>query len=401
MKVEPESVAALPTWPRSDENRGRPLGGVKILDLSRILAGPYCAMMLADLGADVVKVEAPTGDETRRWGPPFFRGTAAYFFGVNRNKWDVVLDFTSDDDLLVLQTLIRQADVILHNFAGDTAQRFGVDYLSVAASNPTVIHMTLSGFGPREPNRRGYDLITQALGGIMAITGEPDGPAVKVGVPVSDLAAGMFAATGIASALFARSRSGTGAELHVSLYDATLALLPTQAMNWLLCETDTLRRGTEHPNVAPYGAFSTRKGSIVLTAGTDAQFDELCRVLGAPELPQNPMFKRNRNRVKHRQRLRAALEAKLARAEAGEWNRLLDQASIPNAAVRSVPEALAAPEAHCLTTVDHPALGRIPQVMSPIQVDGEYLQPYLAPPLLGEHTNQISRFGRSTPGNEL
>jgi len=376
-------------WPRSESNAGRLLDGVKLLDLSRVLAGPYCAMVLADLGADVIKVEGPGGDETRRWGPPFHQGTAAYYYGTNRNKWDVVLDLTDAEDQRFLAVLIREADVVIHNYTEAIARKLGVDGDAVAAINPDAVHLTLSGFGPEDPDRRGYDLIAQALSGMMAITGEPDRPGAKVGVPISDLAAGVFGALGVVSALYARQRKKTGTRLDVSLYDSTLAFLANQSMNWLISGEDTPRMGSEHPNITPYGAYTTADGAIVLGVGTDAQFGGLCAALGAPALGADERFRTNVARVAHRDELRAELERLLAAKPSGAWAPLLDELGVPNAMVRSVGEALGAAETRSVMTIAHPELGEIPQVMGPIRVDGAYQEPYLPPPMHGEHTAEI------------
>jgi crotonobetainyl-CoA:carnitine CoA-transferase CaiB-like acyl-CoA transferase len=378
-------------WPNSEDSDGRLLTGVKVLDLSRVLAGPYCAMVLADLGADVVKVEAPGGDETRRWGPPFFQGTASYYFGTNRNKRGVVLDLGKPGDRSLFQALAAEADVVIQNFTGTAAARLGADYESIRAINPTVIHLTVSGFGPEEPDRRGYDVIAQALSGMMAITGEADRPGAKVGVPISDLAAAMFGALAVVSALFSRERTGDGTRLDVSLYDATLALLANQSMNWLLSGEETPRIGSEHPNITPYGAHATRDGAIVLGVGSDAQFRDLCDALSEPALADDARFRTNIDRIANREDLRRELNSRLAERTSAEWMEALDARGVPNAVVRSVGNALASPETRSVTRVRHPEMGEIAQVMGPIRVDKEYQRPYLPPPELGEHSDEIRR----------
>jgi crotonobetainyl-CoA:carnitine CoA-transferase CaiB-like acyl-CoA transferase len=348
-------------------------------------------MVLADLGADVVKVEAPSGDETRRWGPPFFKGTASYYYGTNRNKWGIVLDLLDAEDRRLFETLAREADVVIHNFTGSAATKLGADYESIRAINPSVVHLTVSGFGPEEPDRRGYDVIAQALSGMMAITGEPDRPGAKVGVPISDLAAAMFGALAVVSALFARQRTGAGRQLDVSLYDATLALLANQSMNWLLSGEETPRIGSEHPNITPYGTHATRDGEIVVGVGSDAQFRGLCEALGDSDLADDERFRTNVERISHREELRDELNRRLGERSSAEWMEALDARGVPNATVRSVGDALAAPETHSVTGITHPNLGDIAQVMSPIRVDGTYQRPYLAPPELGEHSAEIQR----------
>jgi len=378
------------TWPSSSSSAGRPLRGIKVLDASRILAGPYCAMLLADLGADVIKVEPPAGDETRRWGPPFLGETAAYYFVANRNKWDLMLDLKQPGDRATMRELIRQADVVIHNYTGERARGFALDYESVRAVNDQAICLSISGFGATESDRRGYDVIVQALGGLMSVTGPDAGPPSKVGVAISDIATGLFGALGVVAALAARAAAGKGTSVEVSLYDATLSLLTNQAMNWLLSGEVPQRHGNDHPNVSPYGLYVTGDGDIVLAVATDVQFAALCTALGCPALAGDERFLHNSDRVRHRRELRDELEARLAAQDAAAWSAELDRHGIPNGVVRSVAEALNAPESRSVSYVDHDAYGRIPQVLSPIRIDGEYLGPYLPPPERDEHRNLIT-----------
>jgi crotonobetainyl-CoA:carnitine CoA-transferase CaiB-like acyl-CoA transferase len=377
------------SWPHAEANDGRLLAGVKVLDLSRVLAGPYCAMVLADLGADVVKVEGPTGDQTRGWGPPFVGNSATYFYGTNRNKWGVALDLTAADDRDALASLVEQADVVIQNFTGRVAKKLSVDYESVRAINPSVVYLALTGFGIEDPDRRGYDVVAQALTGMMAITGERHRPPAKVGVAISDLSAAMFGATGIVSGLYARALHGRGANLDVSLYDATLALMANQTANWLLAGEETERMGSEHPSITPYGAYRCKGGSIVLAVGTDGQFNALCGVLGAGELARQPEFRDNAARIAHRDELRGRLEERLAGRSSEEWSALLETAGVPHAVVRTVGEALQAPETRSLAHADGAGPGASAQVMGAIRVDGAYQRPYLAPPGIGEHTDAV------------
>jgi crotonobetainyl-CoA:carnitine CoA-transferase CaiB-like acyl-CoA transferase len=376
------------TWPSSSSSAGRPLRGIKVLDASRILAGPYCAMLLADLGADVIKVEPPAGDETRRWGPPFLGETAAYYFVANRNKWDVMLDLKEPSDRATMRELIRQADVVIHNYTEERARGFALDYESVRAVNDQAICLSISGFGATESDRRGYDVIVQALGGLMSVTGPDAGPPSKVGVAISDIATGLFGALGVVAALASRAAAGKGTSVEVSLYDATLSLLTNQAMNWLLSGEVPQRHGNDHPNVSPYGMYVTGGGDIVLAVATDVQFAALCTALGCPALAGDERFLHNGDRVRHRRELRDELESRLAAQDAAAWSAELDRHGIPNGVVRSVAEALHAPESRSVSYVDHD--GRIPQVLSPIRIDGEYLGPYLPPPECDEHRNLIT-----------
>lgn len=376
-------------WP--DAPRGTPslLAGVRVLDVSRVLAGPYCSMLLADMGASVLKVESPRGDETRRWGPPFYKGTAAYYYSANRNKWGITLDLTTAGGQKAFRELVSEADVLVHNFTQDVADKLGLSFDALVAPNPRLIFLCLSGFGPEEPDRRGYDLVAQAMGGIMAITGDPAGDPAKVGLPVVDLAAGIFANTAVLAALYARTSSGCGAKLEVSLYDSALALLSNQAMSWMLCGVNPERLGAEHPTVAPYGVLHAADRAMVIGAGTDSQFSLLCSLLDLPELVQDPRFRRNSERVAHREELRECLEAGLASRSAAEWSAIFMENGLASGVVRGVSEALSAPEARSVGSIEHPTQGVIPQVRSPIQVDGRYLDPYLAPPTLGEHNELV------------
>ncbi len=372
-------------WGHTPRDIARPLDGVKVLDLSRILAGPYCTMVLADLGCDVVKVESPAGDETRRWGPPFADDTAAYFFAANRNKKSVVLDLKSDAGRASLDDLLLAADVIVHNFTLGVAVELGVGWERVRVLNPRAIYLVISGFGPAEPDRRGYDLTAQALGGLMAITGAADGPPTKVGVAVSDIAAGLFAASAVTSALYRRTHTDEGAHVEVSLYEATLALLINQAQNYLACGDMPARAGNEHPNLAPYSVFATNDGDVVIAVGTDAQFRLLCAELGVPELADDERFATNAVRITNRVALRVLLEERLAAGSALVWEQRFERAGIPCATVRSLAQALEAPDAR--TVAPGPDGNR--QVLTPIRVDGDLLLPYLAPPHLGEHTPEL------------
>ncbi len=367
-----------PLWEPPPGAAGRPLSGVRVLDVSRVLAGPYCAMLLADLGATVVKVEGPQGDETRRWGPPFHNGTATYFYTANRNKRGLRLDLSFPSDRERLQRLLRHADVLVHNFTAHVLTRFHLTYDEVAAINPSCIHCGISGFGAEDPDRPGFDVVAQAMGGLMSITGSPGGPPTKVGVPISDLAAGLFSALAVSACLRDRERRGSGAQVEVSLLDSVVALLSNQAMAHLAGGVEPTPLGNDHPQVAPYGLYLTRRGSIVIAAGTDGQFAALCRELGAPELAADPRFASNPARVSHLPELRLRLEALLAQADADAWQLRLEGAGIPCGMVRSVAEVFAEVGARLVRTVDG-----IPQSMAPIRLNGEYLAPFLRPPDAG------------------
>jgi crotonobetainyl-CoA:carnitine CoA-transferase CaiB-like acyl-CoA transferase len=376
-------------WKIGKGNEGRPLYGIRVLDLSRILAGPHCTMILGDLGADVVKVEPPAGDETRRWGPPFFGETAAYYFAANRNKRSVALDLKSSQGQQDLLELLDQADVLVHNFTADLAVRLHVDTASVELANPRCIQVTLSGYGPSQADRRGYDLMAQAQGGLMSVTGERGGRSLKVGVPVADLTAGTYAATAVVAALLDRNLSGRVARIEVSLIDAVTSLLANQAMNWLLCQSVPRPLGNDHPNVMPYGVFKTASEDLVVAVASDAQFQELCLAIDRVDLGTDPRYITNASRVANRDELEVSLNSHLASAPADVWIARLAAAGIPCGMVRTLPDALASADVQNLATVTHSTLGPIKQVLGPIRMNGEYLAPVLPPPALDEHHGEL------------
>lgn len=390
MAVETSSEVGA-TWPEPASPPGRPLDGLRVLDLSRVLAGPFCTMILGDLGANVLKVESTRGDGTREWGPPFFGGTAAYYFSVNRNKRSVVLEFQTSAGQEALLDLIREADVVLHNFPALLAQKFGVDAETVASVNPRAVYCEISAFGDGAPERRGYDLIMQAYGGLMGVTGEPGRPAIKTGVAISDLAAGLFAAVGVLGMLLRRERGGTGGVVSVSLLDSVVGLLVNQAMNWLLCGVDPEPMGSEHPNVVPYGVFSAADGDIVIGVGSDVQFQRLCEALDTPDLAEDCRFITNAARSGNRDALRARLEAALASRSAAEWEAMFAVRGIPASKIRRISEVFDDPLVRngTLSKVEDSVLGTIAQVLTPLVIDGERLQPYLTPPRLGQHTSVV------------
>ena len=342
-------------------------------------------MVLGDLGADVVKVEPPAGDETRRWGPPFLGDTAAYFYAANRNKRSVRLDLKTETGQGELRALMSRADVLVQNFTGDLARKLRVDVQSVRAVNPACIHVTLSGYGPQQPDRRGYDLMAQALGGLISVTGERGSHGVKVGVPVADLFAGMWAATAVTAALYARRSTGQASAIEVSLLDSVASLLANQAMSWLLCGRLPGPLGNDHPTVVPYGVFPTATDDIVVAVASDAQYRTLCEAIGRPDLAADPRFETNSGRVQNRAELERALADRLSTETAAAWTQRLNAAGIIVGPVRNVRDALASEDVGNVASVDHPRLGPIKQVLAPIRLDGEYLTPVLAPPELDEH----------------
>ena len=373
-----------------------PLAGVRIADLSRVLAGPYCTMVLADLGADVVKLERPQGgDETRTWGPPFAGGEAAYYLSVNRGKRSFAVDLSRPEGRELALELCAGADAVIENFKLGGAERLGVGYEHVRERNPRVVYCTISGFGSaREPKGRpGYDFVAQAESGLMSITGPEDGPPFKVGVALVDVLAGLHAAAAVLAAL----HRGEGARIEVPLLDSGLAGLVNVAQNALVTGREPERHGNAHPNIVPYQDFETASGRIAIAAGNDGLFRALCGAIGREDLADDERFATNAGRVEHRRELIPQLQERLRDRTAEEWVELLDAVGVPVGKVRSVPEALAAAAAAgrpATVRVEHPTAGPLELVASPIW-GGVNSKP-AAPPLLGEHTAEVLReLGRS------
>jgi crotonobetainyl-CoA:carnitine CoA-transferase CaiB-like acyl-CoA transferase len=380
-----------------ESSRGSaPLDGVRVADLSRVLAGPYCTMVLADLGADVVKVERPEGgDETRSWGPPFAGGEAAYYLSVNRGKRSCALDLSQDEGRALALELCAKADVVVENFKVGGADRLGVGHDAVRDLNPNVVYCSITGFGSvREPvGRPGYDFVAQAESGLMSITGAEDGPPYKVGVALVDVLTGLHAAAAVLAAL----HGGEGGRIEVPLLDSGLAGLVNVAQNALVTGSEPERHGNAHPNIVPYQDFETSSGRIAVAAANDGLFRALCSVLGLSELGSDDRFATNAGRVEHRGELVPMLAERFRSRSAEEWLAALDAAGVPAGKVRSVPDALAAAAdagRPATVTVDHPTAGPLDLVASPIW--GATRPDPSPPPLLGEHTAEIlGELGRS------
>jgi crotonobetainyl-CoA:carnitine CoA-transferase CaiB-like acyl-CoA transferase len=376
-----------------------PLAGFTVVDCSTVLAGPYCTMLLGDLGANVIKVEPREGDATRTWGPPWVGDatagtrTAAYYLAINRNKRSLRLDLRLDAGKAVLRRLLERADVVVENFRVGGFERLGFSDESLRALNPGLVHLAISGFGPTGPDaaKPGYDFVVQAVGGLMSITGEPDGRPLKVGVAISDVVTGLFGAVGILGALLGRDRR-VGGRIDVSLLESTLAVLINQAQNALVTGRSPARRGNAHPNIVPYETFATADGEIAVGVGSQRQWHALCQVLGLPDLADEARFATNGGRVQHRAELIRLLGARFESQPAAAWLARLDEAGIPCGPILDVVEALASPQARALgsrVAVAHPTLGRIDQVASPIRIDGRPAVVRFPPPLLGEHSREI------------
>jgi formyl-CoA transferase len=369
-----------------------PLADVRVLDLTQILAGPFCTMMLADLGADVVKVERPGGgDGSRHWGPPFVAGESAYFLQVNRNKRSITIDLKHPDGPGVVRRLAASADVVIENFLPRAGERFGLDAGSLRGDHPALVHCAIRGYptGHPEAQKPGYDFVMQGVGGIMSMQGEPDGEPMKVAVAIADIVAGQFASSAILAALLRRARTGEGASLEVSLLDAQVAWLANRGGDWLIGGIAPVRLGNAHPSIVPYETFRAADGYVNLAVGTDEQFARFCREAGLDELGADPDFTTNRLRVVHRDRLVPALQRAFAGQPVAHWLGVLERAGVPGGPVLSVPDALAGPAAHTVETVEHPTAGTLRLIDSPMQLDGDRLRAYRPPPRLGEHTSEV------------
>jgi len=372
-----------------------PLAGLTVLDLTRVLSGPFCTMMLADMGARVIKVERPgDGDETRAWGPPFVGGESAYFLGTNRNKESIALDFKRLEGRRIIDRLLDQADVVVENFRPGTLARLGLDHESLKGTHPKLIYASISGFGQTGPRRfeAGYDAVVQAEGGLMSITGDPDGPPFRVGVAIADLVAGMLAAQGIILALFARERTGRGQQVDIGMLDGVVSILSYHASMHLTAGIRSGRLGNRHATIAPYDIFAAADGEFFLAVGNDDQFRRFCTAAGIPSLPEDPRFSTNPARVVHHAELRQRLSPVLCSRPRAYWIEVLTEAGVPCGAVRDVPEALADPQVlarEMVQAVEHTAAGMLKVVGVPIKLSETPGSVRTAPPTLGQHTVAI------------
>jgi len=363
---------------------------VRVVDLSRVLAGPYATMTLADLGADIVKVEHPIGgDEARSWGPPYVGGESAYFLSVNRSKRSVALDLKDPEGRELALDLCAGADVVIENFRPGGAARLGLDYETVRMRRPDVVYCTISGFGRREPHDRpGYDFIVQAESGLMSITGDPEGVPTKVGVALVDVLTGLNAATAILAALHRRDRTGEGELIEISLLDSTFAALVNVAENALVTDEEPERYGNAHPSIVPYQPFRASDGWIAVAAANDGLYKRLCSAIGRPDLAADERYATNEARVRNRAALVTELESVFAARSTEEWVELLLAAGVPAGKIRGVGEALRAAET-ATTSVSHPTAGRLELVAAPFLLLRAGVNPPSPPPLLGEHTAEV------------
>ncbi|MGD0803798.1 MAG: CaiB/BaiF CoA-transferase family protein [Candidatus Bathyarchaeia archaeon] len=374
-----------------------PLKGIRVLDLSRVLAGPFCSMTLADLGAEVIKVEMPgTGDDTRTY-PPFIGSQSSYFMSTNRNKRSITLDLKTKDGQEVLHRLAARSDVVIENFRPGVTSRLAADYETLRKLNPRLIYCSISSFGQTGPyaERPGYDLIIQGMGGLMGITGEPNGPPVRIGVAITDLGAGMWATIAILAALKARERDGEGQYLDISMMDGSVAWMTYVAGNYFATGEAPPRMGSAHPSIVPYQAFVASDGkSILLGGGNDRLFVALCKGLGLPDLPKDPLYMGNENRVNNRDTLIPLLEKRFRDRPRDDWIKELEALGVPVAPVYTIDEIFADEQVRhrgMLVEINHPELGSVKQIAPAIKMSSTPCLIESPPPLLGQHTDEILR----------
>ena len=385
---------------------GGALSHLRVLDLSRILAGPWATQMLGDLGADIIKVERPrSGDDTRGWGPPFADGMtgdaeadatarSAYFCSVNRNKRSLAIDITSDEGAAILRGLAAECDVLVENFKVGGLAKYGLDYEAVKQINPRLVYCSITGFGQDGPDstRAGYDFMIQGMGGLMSVTGEPDGMPMKIGVALVDVLTGTNAATAILAAVIHASRTGEGQHIDMSLFDVSVASLANQALNYLVSENVPVRLGNAHPNIVPYQAFATEDGHIILAVGNDSQFQRFCDVAGLAGVADDPTFATNRARVTNRQTLLPLIEEAFLKHTTGWWLDELAKVGVPVGPINPIDAALAEPQAvHRRLSIKIPddLTGSVPGIASPLRLAVTPPRANMPPPRLGAHSRDV------------
>jgi crotonobetainyl-CoA:carnitine CoA-transferase CaiB-like acyl-CoA transferase len=370
------------------------LDGITVLDLTRVLSGPYCTMLLADMGARVIKIEQPgRGDDTRAWGPPFLEGESAYFLSINRNKESVTLDFKHPDGRAILDRLLAASDVVVENFRPGTLARVGLDYASLAARHPRLVYASISGFGHTGPRREepGYDAVMQGEGGLMSITGAADGPPYRLGVAIADITSGMFAAYGVAAALVARERTGRGQMVDLAMLDSVVALLTYQAGNYFASGRVPTRLGNRHPSIVPYETFAASDGDFVLAVGNDEQWRRFCAAAG---LEPDERFATNRQRVTGYEEFRPIVADRLRTRTRNDWIEALTAAGVPCGSVRNLQEVFDDPQLAAramITEIEHATIGPLRTLGVPVKLSetpGEVRRP---PPTLGQHTDTVLR----------
>lgn len=385
-----------------------PLAHLTVLDLSRVLAGPWCTQLFADLGATVIKVERPgTGDDTRAWAPPYLKDAAgrdttesAYYLACNRGKLSVAVDFTRPEGRDLVRDLAQQCDVLIENFKVGGLARYGLDYASMAARDPRLVYASITGFGQDGPyaERAGYDFIIQGMSGFMSVTGErdglPGGGPQKAGIAITDIVTGMYAAVAILAAVAHRDRTGRGQHVDCALFDSAIAMMAVMNMNYLVTGTPPGRVGNAHPNIVPYQAFACADGHLILAVGNDSQFAKFCAVAGVPAWAQDPRFARNADRVRHRDTLVPMVAAAVATRAQQDWLAALEEAGVPCGPINRLDAVFADPQVLARglrLDLPHALAGSVPQVGPPFRLSGTPAVPGRAPPLLAEHTKQVLR----------
>ncbi|MDQ0338191.1 crotonobetainyl-CoA:carnitine CoA-transferase CaiB-like acyl-CoA transferase [Caldalkalibacillus uzonensis] len=372
----------------------RPLDGIRVIDLSRILSGPYCTMTLADLGAEVIKVEPPNGDDTRGWGPPFVVEESAYFLSVNRNKKSIVLNLKTEEGREIFLKMVKEADVVVENFRPGTLDRLKIGYDVLKEVNPRIILASISGYGQTGPyrNKPGYDVIAQGVGGLTSVTGEPGRPPVKAGFSIADIGTGMWAVIGIQSALIAREKTGQGQWIDVSLLDTMISWQTYLAGNYFASGKDPEPQGGAHPNIVPYQLFESADGYFNVAVGNDSLWAKFCQVIGEEELIDHPKYKTNADRVRHREELIPYLQNIFLKRTSKEWVEAFEEAGIPAGPVLKLSEIFTDPHVLAreqLVEVEHPTAGKVKMTGIPVKLSDTPGEIKDHPPLLGQHTEEI------------
>lgn len=383
-----------------------PLAGIRVLDLSRIMAGPWATQILADLGADVIKVERKgVGDDTRRWGPPYLKdadaretGESGYYLAVNRGKRSIELDLSSASGQDVVRRLCARSDILVENFKTGDLARYGLDYATLKEINPRLVYCSITGFGATGPRKSdvAYDFMIQAMGGLMSVTGESDGQPgggpQKVGVPIVDIMTGMYATVAMLAALFGCQRTGKGEHVDIAMLDVSVATLSNQAMNYLLSGVEPIRRGNKHPNIQPQDVFAVRDGHVAVAVGNDQQFDRFCDAIGVSELAGDPRYRTNSARVNNLDSLMAVVRPVMATRNVDDWLDAFRLLNVPCGPINTLPRVFGDPQVvhrEMLRDLPHSLVGTVPQVVSPIRFEEETLSFGRAAPTLGEHTSEI------------
>lgn len=389
-----------------DANRSGPLSHVRVLDLSRIMAGPWASQILADLGADVIKIERPgVGDDTRGWGPPFLHDrngeptqNSGYFLCVNRGKRSVTVDISTADGQEVIRELAKTSDILIENYKVGALQRYGLSYEDLKAENPRLIYASVTGFGQDGPraSQAAYDFMIQAMGGLMSVTGEADGKPgggpQKVGVPIVDLMTGMYTAVAVLAALARRAETGEGEYIDLAMLDVQLGFLANQGMNYLISGKEPRRNGNSHPNIQPQNVYPCKEGFIAVAVGNDSQFVKFAQQLGRPEIATDERFRLNADRVNNLGELNKIIVAELARDTMKSWVAKFESAGVPSGPINTIAEVLEEPQVkhrNMLRNLDHPEAGSVPQIVSPMRFRNAPLSFESAPPVLSQHTEEV------------